>query len=167
MKNSKFGPLYRRVFAMESGHYPKPRIVHFSISCNHCDNPRCVQNCPKGALQKRQQDGIVTQDHDKCIGCRNCIRSCPYGAPQYHADENKVGKCDGCLDLLEKGRNPACVDACVRRCLHFGNMEELRQKYGKNSEVISLPSTGTTKPNIKISVESRILTTQGKREHAS
>lgn len=118
VKSSPFGPLYRRVYDMESGHYPEPRVAHFSISCNHCDNPKCVQNCPTGALQKRLQDGIVTQDHDKCIGCQNCIRSCPYGAPQYHADEHKVGKCDGCLDLLERGEiQPVSMHASEDACI--------------------------------------------------
>lgn len=156
IKNPKLGPHYRRVYEMESGHYPEPRKVYFSISCNHCDNPKCVQNCPTGALRKRLEDGIVTQDYDKCIGCRICTWSCPYGAPQYDAKEGKTGKCDGCSDLLEKGENPACVDACVMRCLHFGDIEELRQIYGKNSDVISLPNSGTTKPNIAISVYSLI-----------
>lgn len=157
IKNLRFGPLYRQVYDMESGHSPVSRKIHLSISCNHCENPKCVQNCPTGAMQKRQEDGIVVHDYDKCIGCRICTWSCPYGAPQYIAEEGKVGKCDGCLTLLEKGENPACVDACVMGCLHFDELEKLRQKYGYTKEVIGLPCSGMTKPNIVISVKKSLI----------
>ncbi|MGE4272368.1 MAG: DMSO/selenate family reductase complex B subunit [Desulfitobacterium sp.] len=149
----KVGPRYRRVYDMETGKYPNPRRAHFSISCNHCDNPKCVENCPTGALSKGSEDGLVLHDREKCIGCRLCIWSCPYEAPQYKEDEGKVGKCDGCSDLLAKGENPACVDACVMRCLEFGDIEELRQKYGKNADAKGLPSSSTTNPNLVINAK--------------
>lgn len=151
--NLKVGPRYRRVYDMETGKFPNPHRAHFSISCNHCDNPKCVENCPTGALRKRPEDGIVTHDHDKCIGCRLCTWSCPYGAPQYKEDEGKVGKCDGCADLVAKGENPACVDACVMRCLEFGDIEELRKKHGVNADAPGLPGSETTHPNLIITVK--------------
>ena len=144
------GVNYRRVYDLETGKFPNPRIAHYSISCNHCEQPKCVANCPTGALQKRQEDGIVILDHDVCIGCRLCTWSCPYQAPQFKEDEGKVGKCDGCLDLISRGENPACVDACVMRCLHFGEIEELRQKYGNIADAVGLPSSEITQPNITI-----------------
>lgn len=153
--NSKVGVLYRRVYHMEMGKYPNPRRAHLSISCNHCEDPKCVENCPSGALKKRTEDGLVTVDRNVCIGCRLCTWSCPYEAIQYKEDEGKVGKCDGCLDLLEKGENPACVDACVMRCLEFGDIESLRQKYGKNADVKGLPSSSITNPNIVITFKNR------------
>lgn len=153
--NLKVGARYRRVYDIEWGKFPNPRRAHLSISCNHCDQPKCVENCPTGALQKRKEDGIVTHDYDKCIGCRLCVWSCPYEAPQYKEAEGKVGKCDGCLDLITKGENPACVDSCVMRCLEFGDIEALRQKHGKNADVQGLPSSNTTKPNLVITTKKR------------
>lgn len=150
---SKVGVLYRRVYDMEFGKYPNPRKAHLSISCNHCDNPKCVENCPSGALYKRAEDGIVIVDDNKCIGCRLCTWSCPYEAPQYKEEEGKVGKCDGCLDLLQKGEKPACVDACVMRCLFFDDIEVLRQKYGNNADAKGLPNSGITTPNIVITAK--------------
>ena len=51
-----------------------------SMACNHCDEPACVANCPVGAYQK-MDNGLVVQDHDKCIGCKTCIEACPFHAP--------------------------------------------------------------------------------------
>lgn len=151
--NTDIGVRYRRVHDLEGGKFPNPYRLHFSVSCNHCEKPKCVENCPTGALYKRAEDGIVIHDYDKCIGCRLCTWSCPYGAPQYREKEGKAGKCDACSDLIAKGENPACVDACVMRSLSFGNIDELREKYGRNADANGFPNSAVTKPNIVITVK--------------
>ena len=47
-----------------------------SISCNHCENPICVQVCPTTAMHK-EEGGIVKVDPTKCVGCRFCEWACP------------------------------------------------------------------------------------------
>ena len=61
-----------------------------------------------------------------------------------------MGKCDLCQDLLEKGENPACVDACLMRCLKYGELEELRAKYGNKTLALPLPDSGITKPALVV-----------------
>ncbi|MBM7854110.1 anaerobic dimethyl sulfoxide reductase subunit B (iron-sulfur subunit) [Desulfohalotomaculum tongense] len=141
--------LFRKVRTFEGGKYPKPWVYHLSMSCNHCAEPKCVKNCPTGALYKRK-DGIVAHNRERCIGCQYCVWSCPYGAPNYLEEEGKSGKCDMCADLIDKGKNPACVDACMMRALHFGDLEELKAKYGGTSNIKVLPDSGITKPSILI-----------------
>ncbi len=153
--NLNVGTLYRRVYDLESGKYPNPRIDHLSIGCNHCADPKCVKNCPTGALSKRERDGVVLHDKSKCIGCRMCVWSCPYGAPQYKEDEGKVGKCDLCVDLLEKGEKPACVSACVMRALDVGEIGELRKKYGTAADALGLPDSSITDPSITITLKKK------------
>ncbi|WP_338824996.1 Anaerobic dimethyl sulfoxide reductase chain B [Moorella humiferrea] len=147
--NLEAGVLFRRVHTVEGGKFPHPWFYHISLGCNHCAEAPCIKNCPTGALYKRE-DGIVMHDREKCIGCRYCTWSCPYGAPQYIASEGKVGKCNLCADLIDKGEPPACVAACMMRALDYGDLEELRRKYGGTADVKGLPSSSLTKPSILI-----------------
>lgn len=119
-----------------------------SMSCNHCEHPKCVANCPTGAMHKRAEDGIVLVDRDKCIGCGYCVWSCPYGAPTLI--NHLSSKCNFCIDLLEQGKKPACVSACIMRALDYGPIDELRAKYGSEAEVKGLPSAGITNPSVVI-----------------
>jgi anaerobic dimethyl sulfoxide reductase subunit B (iron-sulfur subunit) len=121
-----------------------------SVSCMHCDNPICVDLCPAGAMYKREEDGLVVVDDDRCIGCRYCEWSCPYGAPQYDEEAGTVTKCDGCYDLVERGETPYCAAACVMRALEFGPIDELREKYGEEADIEPLPSADITRPSIVI-----------------
>jgi anaerobic dimethyl sulfoxide reductase subunit B (iron-sulfur subunit) len=143
------GWLFRRVYTFEGGKYPNPWVYNLPITCNHCARPKCAENCPTTALKKRA-DGIVAHDKNKCIGCRLCLWSCPYGHPQYFPKTGKAGKCDLCADLVAKGEEPSCVASCVMRALHAGEIDELRKKYGGTADVKGLPSSATTSPSITI-----------------
>lgn len=118
-----------------------------SLSCMHCQNPVCMEGCPAGGITKREEDGIVVINTDECIGCRYCEWTCPYGAPQFNEELGIMTKCDFCVDLLDKGENPACVDACVMRCLDYGDLDELRAKYGDLDAVEPLPDASITEPS--------------------
>ena len=48
------------------------------------------------------------------------------------------------------GENPACVDACPMRALDFGEIGELRAKYGDAGSIEPFPSPSITKPAIVI-----------------
>jgi anaerobic dimethyl sulfoxide reductase subunit B (iron-sulfur subunit) len=116
-----------------------------SIACQHCENPLCVDVCPAAAMYKRD-DGVVLIDADKCIGCRYCEWACPYGAPQFDAEAGVMTKCTFCEDLLAQGQAPACVDACVMRALEFGELDQLRAKYGTVNAFEPLPPGEITEP---------------------
>lgn len=104
------------------------RTVHFPRSCLHCAEPACVTVCPTGASYKRQSDGIVLVDEDKCIGCKLCSWACPYGARELDADVGVMKKCTLCVDrifnenLPVENRVPACVAACPTGARHFGDL---------------------------------------------
>ncbi|HHX50071.1 MAG TPA: dimethylsulfoxide reductase subunit B [Clostridia bacterium] len=121
-----------------------------SLSCNHCADPLCVKNCPTGAMYKRAEDGIVLVDEKKCIGCRYCMWSCPYEAPQYNQVKGKIGKCDLCFDLLQKGEDPVCVTTCPMRAIHVSNMEDLQKQYGGMRWGRGLPDPTITEPSLLI-----------------
>ena len=146
------GYLYREAHTYKVGTFPNVKAFSYSFGCNHCDKPTCLDNCPTGAIYKAD-DGTVIQDKTKCIGCRMCVMSCPYGQPQYFPDEGVSGKCDGCYGLRKEGNQPACVACCPNRALDFGDIDELRAKYGSNLDggsIVVLPSPDLTKPNVLI-----------------
>lgn len=147
---------FRRVYEYTGGEWKQEGntfrqdvfAYYASISCNHCDEPICVEKCPTGAMHKRKQDGLVAVNQEECIGCKRCAKNCPYGAPQYDKSKRKMSKCDGCFERLAEGKQPICVEACPLRALEFGEISELRAKYGTVAEVAPLPSADQTKPNL-------------------
>jgi anaerobic dimethyl sulfoxide reductase subunit B len=156
--NLPAGLLWRRVFSYGGGSWvqqgetmlPNDIFVYsVSTSCQHCEKPACLEVCPAAAISKRD-DGIVLIDANKCIGCRYCQWACPYGAPQFNDEIKAMTKCNFCYDLQDQGLNPACVDACVMRCLDFGDLDELRQKYGDLAAIEPLPTSSITNPSLVI-----------------
>jgi anaerobic dimethyl sulfoxide reductase subunit B (iron-sulfur subunit) len=120
-----------------------------SAACMHCEKPSCVEVCPTAAISKRA-DGVVLIDRNQCIGCRYCEWACPYGAPQFDEAAGVMTKCTFCDDLLAQGQNPACVDACVMRCLKSGELSDLRAQYGSVDAIEPLPVAELTKPALVI-----------------
>jgi anaerobic dimethyl sulfoxide reductase subunit B (iron-sulfur subunit) len=155
------GVNWRRVFQYGGGSWnPDPLhpelwqpnnmfVYSVSVACNHCEDPICAEVCPTAAITKRE-DGIVLIDANACIGCRYCEWACPYGAPQFNEEKGFMTKCDFCHDLQDQGQNPVCVDACVMRALDFGDVDELRAKYGTEVEIEPLPSAEITHPSLVI-----------------
>ena len=141
------GVRWRRVrdFQSES----PPSVSHLSIACNHCEDPVCIKVCPVKAYSKRA-DGIVVQNHAACIGCKACIGACPYAAPVFDARENKVSKCDYCVERVDQGGVPRCAEACPNDALIAGPLDELQRKFGRVRTVKGFPSADATKPAIVI-----------------
>lgn len=95
-------------------HMYLPRI------CNHCINPACVASCPSGALYKREEDGIVLADQDRCRGWRMCISGCPYKKVFFNWESSKAEKCVGCYPRVENGMPTVCSESCVGRIRYNG-----------------------------------------------
>lgn len=138
---------WRRVVDQVQGVWPNVSAYGVSMACNHCADPSCVKACPSGALSIRAKDGIVLLDKAKCIGCRNCSSVCPYGAPQYDATEGKTSKCTFCVDRIDAGKEPACVDTCPTGALQFGLLTDLNRKGAK--EIPSFAEPSHTNPSIR------------------
>jgi len=117
------------------------------LLCNHCDRPPCAQVCPVQATYKRD-DGIVIVDHHRCIGCRYCMIACPYNARFFNFKDNQewINKdypkrshgvaeaCTLCAHRLERGRLPACVEACKKTgadAIQVGDMNDPESNVAK------------------------------------
>lgn len=119
-----------------------------SMSCNHCDEPACVENCPVGAYTKRE-DGLVVQDHDKCIGCQTCVQACPFHAPCYDEVTSTTFKCDGCVERQAAGMMPVCTIVCPSANIVMGEMDSLPEGTDIKDQV-------ETKPNFKVALDKDI-----------
>lgn len=112
--------------------HPNPRDagkpIYVKSNCLHCNDPACASACLVGAL-KKEENGAVTYDAWKCMGCRYCMVACPFQIPTYEYGEAlapRVRKCSFCFDRVsESGGAPACVKICPRECLTFGKRGEL------------------------------------------
>ncbi len=123
---------------------------YLSLGCCQCADPACVKACPTKAHHKRGEDGLVLIDPAKCIGCGACAKACPYDAPKINPAAKKMTKCDACIERLQKGGQPICVEACTQRAIEFGSIEELRKKHGGCAAVAPLPDASVTKPSLVI-----------------
>jgi len=106
------------------------------VMCQHCAEPPCVDVCPTGASFKRA-DGIVLVDRHICIGCRYCMMACPYKARSFVHEEvqdqkpyaprgkGTVEACTLCVHRIDRGGQPACVEACAaagHNAMIFGDL---------------------------------------------
>ena len=122
---------------------------YVSLSCNHCASPVCMEVCPQGAISKSEETGAMSVDPEKCIHCESCLKACPYDVPRYDEAVDAMVRCDMCADLVAQGKQPVCVEACPLRALEFGDIEELKAKYGDVSAIAPMPEP-TTAPSIVI-----------------
>lgn len=151
------------------GSYPDVRSTYIPKLCNHCDSAACVEVCPTGASVKRE-DGIVTVDKEKCIGCQSCALACPYEVRYLIESElgyfgetlnefesvgyagtpkGVVDKCDFCSSRFAEGETPqpACVAACPADARVFGEVSELRAMIGDREEYV-IPVEEDLGPNV-------------------
>ncbi len=103
--------------------------LSISVNCRHCDNPRCVEGCISGAMQKDPETGVVFCDQSRCVGCGTCVAMCPYGCVELHVLPGAPGKkgvafkCDMCGDGKGSFGDPACVAACPSGALIYVDEE--------------------------------------------
>ena len=119
--------------------------------CMQCENPSCVAACPVGATYALK-NGIVVVDPKKCIGCGNCVTACPYGARFRNPVTQQADKCDFCLDRLEAGQVPACVETCPTKARVIGDLNDPNSEVSllmKERKLVSIGSPQVdTKPHI-------------------
>lgn len=171
------GVIYHRVITdggsyLETarGEYPDNlHRLYYPTGCQHCSKPACVDVCPTGASFKRE-DGIVSINHDECIGCGSCVSACPYDVrvvledePSYVVDfplgdwdapahvQGTVEKCTFCTHRLDRGEVPACMECCPGRARHWGDLDDPESdisKFVAENTTQRLKEDQGTEPNV-------------------
>lgn len=142
--------LRRMVHERCEGVFPSVRRTFTSLSCMHCKDPACVSVCPVQAIEKRESDGIVLGDAEKCIGCRSCSLACPFDVPRYSEPTKTMDKCDACNSLgRAEDEDPHCVVSCPTKALQFGKLSHLKKLAEKKGGV---QLEGGTDPSVYIAI---------------
>jgi nitrate reductase beta subunit len=89
-------------------------------TCAHCTYPACLGACPRKAIYKREEDGIVLIDQSRCKGYGECVKACPYKKSMYNTHTRVSEKCVGCYPAVEKGYQPMCVQNCIGKIRVMG-----------------------------------------------
>lgn len=87
--------------------------VDVPIVCQHCETPLCEAVCPSNAIFRDSMTGVVLVNEERCIGCRMCIATCPFGAASLDPDNHKMIKCNLCEGT------PACVKYCEPKAIQY------------------------------------------------
>ncbi|AWF79467.1 nitrate reductase subunit beta [Microbulbifer sp. A4B17] len=111
---------FEQVQADIYGEFENTFMMYLPRLCEHCLNPACVASCPSGAIYKREEDGIVLIDQDKCRGWRMCVSACPYKKIYYNWKTGKSEKCIFCYPRIEAGQPTICSETCVGRIRYLG-----------------------------------------------
>ena len=160
------------------GVFPDVSMAFLPIACQQCTDAPCVKVCPVQATYRRD-DGVVLVDYDRCIGCRYCMAACPYGVrifnwgnPEYapggvvgwgadYRDDGRlvfsperprgiVEKCTFCVELIDDGQDPFCVQCCPSGARVFGDLNdatsEVSQMVNDGAQQLH-PELGTN-PNV-------------------
>ncbi|MDR1546240.1 MAG: 4Fe-4S dicluster domain-containing protein [Deltaproteobacteria bacterium] len=133
----------KRIFELDpDGYRFNPRLfvvqtarVSAPVHCRQCENPACLSACLSGAIYL---DGHrVAINPKNCIGCKNCVMACPFGAMELveTADAQSGGgprlaasKCDLCAGVSDV---PACVKVCLTDALELVTEDGLKENLEK------------------------------------
>lgn len=116
------GPLWDEDEA--SGEYPNSYFFYLQMICMHCTDPACLAACPRKAIYKRVDDGIVLIDEERCHGYRFCMEACPYKRIYFNHSRKIAQKCILCFPRVEQGVAPACFRQCPGRVRFIGFLDD-------------------------------------------
>jgi nitrate reductase beta subunit len=100
--------------------------------CNHCTYPACLSSCPRGSIYKREEDGIVLVDQQRCRGYQECVKGCPYKKVFFNAMTGTSEKCIACFPKMEQGLQPQCFVNCIGKIRMAGYISRPEQARADN-----------------------------------
>ena len=128
ISHSRSGNLYEAIFEDPP---PRSRIRLTLVggatvpnACRQCEAAPCMMVCPSKAISRCRALDPVVIDNEACVGCRSCVTVCPFGVPEMNQLRSSVIKCDLCIQRLDAGQVPACVEACHAGALVFNEEDD-------------------------------------------
>ncbi|WP_418771325.1 4Fe-4S dicluster domain-containing protein [Halorientalis halophila] len=141
-----------------AGEYPNSYYFYLPRICNHCTHPSCVEACPRSALYKREEDGIVLVDQERCRGYRYCVEGCPYKKVYYNSVTKNSEKCIFCYPRIEgegpddEVRPPSCAADCPPQLRLVGFLDDeegpIHKLVNEHEVAVQLHPEYRTEPNV-------------------
>lgn len=109
--------------------------INYEVSnlCRGCVARSCYMNCPKGAVRFKK-NGQAMIDHDTCISCGICHKSCPYHAIVYipvpceeACPVKAITKNENGIEHIDESKCIYC-GKCINSC-PFGAIFEISQTF--------------------------------------
>lgn len=113
--NGIFNPARSRIKPHRS------RSSYIPFTCFQCESAFCKKVCPSGAIYREGKSGVVLINEKKCVGCKICMLSCPFGMISIDPDKGTAVKCDTC------GGEPECIKHCIPEAIQFEEQPEFLQ----------------------------------------
>ncbi|MGD8506987.1 MAG: 4Fe-4S dicluster domain-containing protein [Candidatus Bathyarchaeota archaeon] len=117
MKEKNFNPLTSRIRVVSIEPY-----IDVALACRFCEDAHCVAACPRDALGRSEETGVIITDEQKCDGCCWCLEACEFGAITLHIGKRSAITCDLC------DGNPLCIEFCPRKALELSTLDALSTK---------------------------------------
>ena len=134
------------------GKFPNSYFFYLPRICNHCTHPACMEACPRSAIYKREEDGIVLVSEERCEGYRFCMEACPYKKIYFNEMKGIAQKCIFCFPRVETAVAPACARQCPGHVRYVGYLDDPEGPIFKlvNQWEVALPLHAEygTEPNV-------------------
>lgn len=91
--------------------------INIPTTCAQCARPVCMAVCPVGAIKQNAANGAYVIDKKRCIGCKACAMSCPFGMAGFDFEKGIAYKCQLCGD-------PVCARFCPTGALRYTTLEQ-------------------------------------------
>lgn len=144
------------------GEFPNSYYFYLPRICNHCTHAACLEACPRKAIEKRDEDGIVLINEERCSGYRFCQEACPYKKIYFNETLGKSQKCIFCFPRIDEGVTTACARQCPGRLRFVGYLDDeegpihklvykykvalpLHEEYGTDPNVFYVPPMSSPK----------------------
>jgi len=100
--------------------------LFFPEQCRHCIEAPCLETAgdPSAIYRDDKTGAIIFTANTKYLNADEIIEACPYNIPR-KAPDGTLAKCDMCIDRVENGLPPACVQTCPTGAMNFGDRDEM------------------------------------------
>ncbi|MCB4757378.1 MAG: 4Fe-4S binding protein [Elusimicrobia bacterium] len=115
---------YRRQRPENNGIRSVVELATYALVCRRCEEPHCVNSCPKDALEQQKEKGKLLVRHPmRCVSCKSCSHACPYGTIYPENVPLLVHNCDFCLNRRDQKGEPLCISTCSHGALALKSAE--------------------------------------------